>query len=114
MLNWLSENTLTYDKKFGEHALTGLLGYTIQKQRDETMYVAANNFPNDLVHTLNAGTVTAGNTTASEWSLLSYLARVQYNFKNKYFLTGAIRRDGMSRFGELTNGDISLRYRLAG
>jgi TonB-linked SusC/RagA family outer membrane protein len=100
MLNWLSENTLTYDKKFGEHAFTGLLGYTSQKQRDETMYVAANNFPNDLVHTLNAGTVTAGNTTASEWSLLSYLARVQYNFKNRYFLTGAIRRDGMSRFGE--------------
>lgn len=100
MLNWLSENTLTYDKKIGDHSFTGLLGYTIQKQRDETMYVAANNFPNDLVHTLNAGTVTAGNTTASEWSLLSYLGRVQYNFKNKYFLTGAIRRDGMSRFGE--------------
>ncbi|MCF0063355.1 TonB-dependent receptor [Dyadobacter chenwenxiniae] len=100
MFNWLSENTLTYEKKIGEHALTGLLGYTSQKQRDETMFVAANNFPNDLVHTLNAGTVTAGNTTASEWSLLSYLARVQYNFKNKYFLTGAIRRDGMSRFGE--------------
>ena len=100
MLNWLSENTLTYDKKLGDHAFTGLLGYTAQKQRDETMYVAANNFPNDLVHTLNAGTVTAGNTTASEWSLISYLARVQYNFKNKYFVTGAIRRDGMSRFGE--------------
>ncbi|HEY1021005.1 MAG TPA: SusC/RagA family TonB-linked outer membrane protein, partial [Flavisolibacter sp.] len=33
MLNWLSENTLTYDKKFGEHAFTGLLGYTSQKQR---------------------------------------------------------------------------------
>ncbi|CAG5068963.1 TonB-dependent receptor P3 [Dyadobacter sp. CECT 9623] len=99
MINWLSENTLNYDKKIGEHAFTGLLGYTIQKQRDETMYVASNNFPNDLVHTLNAGTVTAGNTTASEWSLLSYLARVQYNFKNKYFLAGAIRRDGMSRFG---------------
>lgn len=101
MFNWLSENTLNYDKKIGEHSFTGLLGYTIQKQRDETMYVAATNFPNDLVHTLNAGTtVTGGNTTASEWSLLSYLARVQYNFKNRYFLTGAIRRDGMSRFGE--------------
>lgn len=99
MLNWLSENTLTYDKKIGDHALTGLLGYSIQKQRDESMYVAANNFPNDLVHTLNAGTVTAGNTTASEWSLLSYLARLQYNFKNKYFFAGTIRRDGMSRFG---------------
>ena len=64
------------------------------------MYVAANNFPNDLVHTLNAGTVTAGNTTASEWSLLSYIARLQYNFNNRYFLTGTIRRDGMSRFGD--------------
>jgi len=99
MLNWLSENTLTYDKKIGDHAFTGLLGYSIQKQRDESMYVAANNFPNDLVHTLNAGTVTAGNTSASEWSLLSYLARLQYNFKNKYFFAGTIRRDGMSRFG---------------
>jgi len=99
MFNWLSENTLTYDKKIGEHAVTGLLGYSIQKQYDETMYVAANNFPNDLVHTLNAGTVTAGNTTASQWSLLSYLARAQYNFRGRYFVTGAIRRDGMSRFG---------------
>ncbi|MCA0230003.1 MAG: TonB-dependent receptor [Bacteroidetes bacterium] len=100
MFNWLSENTLTYDKQIGDHSLTGLIGYTSQKQRDETMYVAANNFPNDLVHTLNAGTVTAGNTTASEWSLLSYIARLQYNFNNRYFLTGTIRRDGMSRFGD--------------
>ena len=99
MLNWLSENTLTYDKHLGDHSVTGLLGYTVQKQRDETMYVAANNFPNDLVQTLNAGTVSAGNTTASEWALISYLARVQYNYNNKYFLSGAIRRDGMSRFG---------------
>jgi TonB-linked SusC/RagA family outer membrane protein len=115
MFNWLSENTLTYDKKFGDHAFTGLLGYTSQKQRDETMYVAANNFPNDLVHTLNAGTVTAGNTTASEWSLLSYLARVQYNFKNKYFLTGAIRRDGKCRgLARITNGVISRLFRLVG
>ncbi|WP_044199367.1 SusC/RagA family TonB-linked outer membrane protein [Dyadobacter tibetensis] len=99
MLNWLSENTLNYSKEFGNHILNGLLGYTVQKQRDETMYVAANNFPNDLVHTLNAGTVSAGNTTASEWSLLSYLARIQYHYNNKYFLTAALRRDGMSRFG---------------
>ncbi len=98
-LNWLSENTLNYDKQFGDHKLTALVGYTAQKQRDEYATVGANNFPNDLVETLNAGTVSAGSTIASEWSMLSYLARANYNFKNKYFLTAAVRRDASSRFG---------------
>lgn len=99
-LNWLSENTLTYDKKINDHAITALLGFTAQHQRDEFGSFAANNFPNDLVPTLNAGTISSGTTTASEWAMLSYLARLNYNYKGKYFLTGTIRRDGSSRFGE--------------
>ncbi len=99
-LNWLTENTLTYDTHFGEHGLTALIGYTAQQQRDEYAQVLASNFPNDLVHTINAGTVTGGTSLASQWSLISYLARVNYNYRNKYFLTGTIRRDGSSRFGE--------------
>ncbi|UFH52696.1 TonB-dependent receptor [Spirosoma sp. KNUC1025] len=99
MLNWLSENTLTYDKQFGDHSLNVLAGYSVQKQRDEFATVTSGSFPNDLVETLNAGVVTSGSSTASEWAMISYLARAQYNFQNKYFLTGAIRRDGSSRFG---------------
>jgi TonB-linked SusC/RagA family outer membrane protein len=99
-LNWLSENTLTYNKEIGEHDFTVLAGYTAQHLREEYNSVSASNFPNDLVHTLNAGTVTGGTSIASEWSLLSYLARLNYNFKDKYFLTATIRRDGSSRFGE--------------
>ena len=101
-LNWLSENTLTYDKKIGEHTLNGLLGYTVQHQRDEGSALSSSNFPNDLVHTLNAGTVSSGTSTASEWAMISYLARVNYSYKNRYFLSGTIRRDGSSRFGEDT------------
>lgn len=100
VFNWLTENTFTYDKQFGDHGLTVLAGYTAQHQRDEYAQVLASNFPNDLVHTLNAGTVTGGTSLASEWSLISYLARVNYNYKNRYFLTGTIRRDGSSRFGQ--------------
>ncbi len=100
MLNWLSENTLNYEKDFGDHNLNALLGFTYQKQRDEYMGVGAGSFPNDLVTTLNAGTVNSGTSLAYEWSLLSYLTRVNYNYKNKYFLSGVIRRDGSSRFGE--------------
>ncbi|MGI4021138.1 MAG: TonB-dependent receptor [Janthinobacterium lividum] len=100
VLNWLSENTLTYTRQFGEHNITALAGYTGQHQRDEYASISGSNFPNDLVPTLNAGTVTAGTSLASEWSLLSYLARINYSYKNKYFLTSTIRRDGSSRFGE--------------
>jgi TonB-linked SusC/RagA family outer membrane protein len=98
-LNWLSENTLTYDKQFGDHSLNVLAGYSVQKQRDEFASVTSGSFPNDLVETLNAGVVTSGSTTATEWSMVSYLARAQYNYQNKYFFTTAIRRDGSSRFG---------------
>lgn len=101
-LNWLNENTLTYDEQFGAHGLNALLGYTAQHQRDEFASLTSSNFPNDLVPTLNAGTVSSATSTASEWSMLSYLARANYNYNNKYFLTGTIRRDGSSRFGTNT------------
>lgn len=102
MLNWLSENTLTYDKRFGDHSVNVLAGYSVQKQRDEFATVTSGSFPNDLVETLNAGVVTSGSSTATEWSMISYLARGQYNYQNKYFLSAAIRRDGSSRFGTNT------------
>jgi TonB-linked SusC/RagA family outer membrane protein len=101
MLNWLTENTINYDKHFGKHTVNVLAGYTAQKQRDESSAAGAAGFANDLVQTLNAGTSYNGVTSfATEWSMISYLARVNYNFSNKYFLSAAIRRDGSSRFGQ--------------
>lgn len=99
LLNWLNENTLNYDLKVKDHSFNVLAGYTVQKQHDEFQSATATNFPNDIVHTLNAGTVTSGTSTISEWSMISYLARLNYNYKNRYFLTSTIRRDGSSRFG---------------
>lgn len=99
MLNWLSENTLNYDKQFNDHGLAVLLGYTVQKQRDEYQALSAGNFPNNLVPTLNAGTVNGGTSLVYEWAMISYLGRVNYNFKNRYFLSAVLRRDGSSRFG---------------
>ncbi|MDY3355357.1 MAG: TonB-dependent receptor, partial [Prevotella sp.] len=97
--NWVWENTLNYIKSFGDHSVTGLLGYTMQKQTLELGKMSANGFPNDLVHTLNAGKVNSGSTTATEWSLLSYLARATYSYKGKYLASAALRADGCSRFG---------------
>lgn len=99
--NWLSENTLTYEKNIGDHAITALLGYSVQEDHYEDGSLVAIDFPNDAVHTLNAAS-TASNfsTSTTEWSLLSYIARLNYSYKGKYLLTATLRRDGSSRFGK--------------
>ncbi len=98
--NWLWENTLTYDLTVASrHKFNALLGYSAQKNQTTANEVDATNFPNNSVQTLNAGTVNGGYSTKSEWSLISYIGRLNYNFSEKYFVSASLRRDGSSRFG---------------
>lgn len=101
-LNWITESTLTYSKSFKDHNLTGLIGYTTQKETDNGNFLSSQTYPNNLVYTLNAvsNILYQGSSDRSEWTLVSYLARLNYNFKNRYYLTGSIRTDGSSRFGK--------------
>ena len=93
------ENTLNYKKTFRKHNLSALAGYSAQKERDEATFMSGI-FPNDLVQTFNSSvTPTTFQTSINEWSLISYLSRIQYSFAGKYLLTGTIRADGSSRFG---------------
>ena len=55
-----------------------------------------------MVHTLNAGKPVSASTSASKWSMISYIGRFNYSFRNEYLLTATIRRDGCSRFGDDT------------
>jgi len=102
-INWLNENILNFSRTLAEkHSVAALLGFTVQKESYKSTYLEGNNYPNDLVPTLNAATLWTGNTTMSEWSLLSYLARVNYSYADKYMLSASIRTDGSSRFGSNT------------
>ena len=117
-VNWLNENTLNFSRLIDEdHNVGALLGVTIQKEMWETSSIEATNFPNDIIPTLNAGQVTAGGSRAEEWSLLSYLGRVNYTFKDKYLATATIRTDGSSRFGQDTRWGVfpsaSLGWRIS-
>lgn len=100
LYNWLFENTLNYNKEIDGHSIGAIAGWTMQYERNESNYVFANGFISNDVPTLNAGTVAAGNSHASEWTLLSALARVQYSYQSRYMFSGAIRGDGSSRFGK--------------
>lgn len=100
-LNWITESTLNYDKRFGDHQLSALVGFSSQHERIQDNFLASNNFPNNLVPYLSAvsGIMTDGGAGVDDWSLVSYLARVNYNYKSKYLLTASMRADGSSRFG---------------
>lgn len=98
-VNVLNENTLNYGATIGQHDISLLAGVTVQTNRWEETEVRAGQFPNDLVKTMNAGVVNGGGSWISEWSLLSYLTRLNYIYGGKYLLSLAVRSDGSSRFG---------------
>ena len=98
-LNWITEHTFNYSNEVGDHRYNMLAGVTAQREDVSQNMVFAVNFPDDLVRTLNAGQIAGGFSQAEEWSLLSYLSRLNYTFRDKYFTTLTIRADRSSRFG---------------
>lgn len=105
-VNYLNENTLTYNNTFGDHSINVLGGITWQDQNRETAIISANEIPSDGVGvnevSLSPVEQTSINTNYTEFSFFSLLGRFQYSYKGKYLLTGTIRRDGSSRLGENT------------
>ena len=97
---WLVENTLSWNASINnKHFVNAVAGITSQKFIADGASVDAVYFPTNIITTLNAGQIDGGATDISEWSLYSYLARINYSYKSKYMFTGTIRRDGSSRFG---------------
>lgn len=100
-LNWLIENTLTYEKTFNKkHRLNAMVGYTTQKSTYDDINLNADPYPNDLIHTINAAqAIKSWNQSIQDWSMISYLGRANYTYADKYMLTTTFRSDGSSRFG---------------
>ncbi len=101
--NWLNENTLTYSKTLGtNHTFNLLAGATFQRNRDEGLSASSQGFVNDVLQYNNLGSGSVYNrpgSSATEWSIMSYLGRINYNFKGRYLITASGRYDGSSRFG---------------
>lgn len=99
--NWLNENTLNYTTKFGsKHALDAVAGFTVQKNIWDSNEVSGSDFPDDIIQTIGVAKVKTGTSDRSEWSMVSYLGRINYRYMDKYYLTASIRSDGSSRFGK--------------
>ncbi|MDB5022948.1 MAG: TonB-dependent receptor [Mucilaginibacter sp.] len=102
-VNWLNENTITYDHAFNNtHFLNVLAGYTTQFEKDAAVVATAQKFPNDLTSDNNlayAGIANLPTSNAHSSTLNSYLARINYSYLHKYNLTISERVDGSSKLG---------------
>lgn len=101
--NWLSDNTLTYRNTFNkDHNLTILGGYSAQGNKNSYRSLYANQITNESLGFDALDLVPPANTSisvsSSRWTLMSFLGRVNYDYKGKYLLTASFRADGSSKF----------------
>ena len=97
--NYLTENTLTYNKVFDKHAVNILAGYTYQAENGSESKVTGGNIADDNLQNIAGASTFTVNKDDYKWTQISYLARIQYAYENKYLLTATLRRDASSRFG---------------
>lgn len=102
-LTWLNENTLTYQTNIkNKHFFNALAGVTFQNSDYEYYMLKSTHIPNESLGMagLADGTLAASSSLKSSWSMMSYLARLNYNYKSKYYATASFRADGSSKFSK--------------
>ncbi len=98
----LLETTVSFNKSLGSHGIDAVAGYSYQYFRDEGLHNTANGFLSDEFKWYSlqaASTISEVSSFFGSNKLISFYGRVNYNYDNRYFFTGTIRRDGSSRFG---------------
>jgi len=99
--DWIYNNILTYLRTFGEHQVNATLLFSQEKRHGQSSTLTSENFDNPVLKYNNMALGTIYTLASEAWkeSSISYMARVNYQYKNRYMLTGTVRRDGFSGFG---------------
>jgi TonB-dependent starch-binding outer membrane protein SusC len=105
---------LNFDKRFDEHHLSATAVFESQNQKTKAENGSGNQPSNDL-RVLNNALNQSVSTTIGENFLVSLLGRVNYDYKGKYLISGAIRRDGLSvwapgkKWGNFPSGSVGWK-----
>ena len=103
--NYTLENILTYNKQFKDHSLNVTLLQSMQRDNFEQYTQSVLGVPVETQQFYNVGNASSIQGVGSnliQWTIASYMARINYDYKGKYLLTVTARRDGSSRFGANT------------
>lgn len=113
-MRWNIQNILSYNKSFADaHNVSVTLVSEYQKDRNESFSGTGtdllNEFYNQNLVSNAYGTQTSGGGV-TENGIISYIGRLSYNYKQKYFLQGSIRRDGISKLSPETRWNNFTGY----
>jgi TonB-dependent starch-binding outer membrane protein SusC len=100
--SWLLQGFLNYNKKIGEHSITGLLGAEKDRIKDDQTHLEGKNYIVETAHYVRGAfmdNLTKQTASGSAVSTASAFARAGYSFKERYLLQATYRRDASSRFG---------------
>ncbi|GAB3888815.1 SusC/RagA family TonB-linked outer membrane protein [Spirosoma agri] len=103
--NYTLENILTYSKTFGDHNIGITALQSIQRDNFEYSNLSVQGIPAETQQYNNVGNaslVLGVGSNLIQWTLNSFMGRINYDYKDKYLVTATLRRDGSSRFGENT------------
>ena len=98
---WNWNQLLEYTKQIGKHNFTAMASHEAQESKWQNVYAARTGFLTNDITDLNAGDPSNATNSGGSgtWAMESYLGRINYNYDNRYILTGTIRRDGSVNFG---------------
>ena len=97
---WTFDNTINWKKELGRHSLDMMAGSSWTNSRWSQSSISGSYYADADIKTLNAATKiswTGTGSTASEWAILSFFGRLQYNYNDTYLFTANLRADGSSK-----------------
>ncbi|MDD3388626.1 MAG: SusC/RagA family TonB-linked outer membrane protein, partial [Prevotella sp.] len=93
----LIENTLTYDGQLGKHHFNLVAGQTYEEENTHLLTGWGINFPEPYFREIQNAATTHAESFDYKHAIASYIARLNYNYDEKYLLSAIVRRDGSSR-----------------
>jgi TonB-linked SusC/RagA family outer membrane protein len=113
-LRWNVQNILSYNKTFAEdHNVSATAVAEYQSERNQYFEGVGTDLANDFYNQnliTGAYAVQGANGSVGLNSIVSYVGRLSYNYKQKYFLQGSIRRDGISKLSPDTRWNNFTGY----
>ncbi len=99
MLSYTFNQLLSWTGKFGEHSIDALAGHEFYNYKFRYTVAGRTGFPFAEFDDLGMGSTLAdANSQTDSYAIDSYLSRVNYNYRDRYYLSASFRTDGSSRF----------------
>ena len=113
-----SSTTLNFNRSFGDHTVSALVGYEVEDRSRQYMYASAKSYASEFLPELSNGQSYSTASSVYEASMMSYLANLNYDYADKYYFSASFRRDGSSRLAAdnrwASFWSVSGAWRLSG